>query len=185
MPRRRRAPATAVIDTSCLLNLMHLNLLSKIVLRYHTVYIPQYVLDEVTEKWHHPDELRKLIKHYAFLKKCLVTDKHRTKLLYDRKLNPRAPVHRGEAEAIVQASERRVSDVLIDERAGTRIAQQHSLNVKSTLELLKDFKLMGVVPKLEPLIAHLRSESRGFWLSDSVVSRVLDEVGEGIRRLKR
>lgn len=167
-----------VIDTSCLLNLVHLNLVSKIVLCYTTVYIPQYVLDEVTEKWHHPDEVRKLIKHYAFLEKCSVGDRHRTKLLYDRRMNPRASVHRGEAEVIVQASERRASDVLIDERAGTRIAQQHSLNVKSTLELLKDFKLMRVIPKMEPLIAHLRSEPRGFWLSDSVVSRVLDEVGE-------
>jgi predicted nucleic acid-binding protein len=157
MPRRRRAGATAVIDTSCLLNLLHLNLVSKIVLRYRTVYIPQYVLDEVTDKWYHPDELRKLLKHYTFLRKCSVGDEDRARLLYDRKMNPRAPIHRGEAEAIVQASERKASDVLIDERAGTKIAQQHSLNVKSTLELLRDLKLMGVIPKMEPLIAHLRS----------------------------
>jgi predicted nucleic acid-binding protein len=108
-----------------------------------------------------------------------VGDKDRARLLYDRKMNPRAPIHRGEAEAIVQASERGSSDVLIDERAGTRIAQQHSLNVKSTLELLKDFKLMGVIPKMEPLITHLRSTGRSFWLSDSVVKRALEDVGEG------
>jgi predicted nucleic acid-binding protein len=179
MPRRRRAGATAVIDTSCLLNLLHLNLVSKVVLRYRTVYIPQYVLDEVTEKWYHPDELRKLLKHYTFLRKCSVGDKDRARLLYDRKMNPRAPIHRGEAEAIVQASERKASDVLIDERAGTKIAQQHSLDVKSTLALLRDFKLMGVIPKMEPLIAHLRSAGRGFWLSDSVVRRALKDVDEG------
>lgn len=179
MPRRRRAGATAVIDTSCLLNLLHLNLVSKVVLCYRTVYIPQYVLDEVIETWYHPDELQKLLKHYAFLKKCSIGDRHRAKLLYDRTMNPRAPIHRGEAEAIVQASERRASDVLIDERTGTRIAKQHSLNVKSTLELLKDFKLIGVIPKMEPLIAHLRSARRGFWLSDSVVRRALEDVDEG------
>lgn len=179
MPRRRRTGATAVIDTSCLLNLLHLSLVSKTVLRYDTVYIPQYVLDEVTDKWYHPDELRKLLKHYTFLRKCSVGDKDRARLLYDRKLNPRAPIDRGEAEAIVQANERKASDVLIDERAGTKIAQQHSLNVKSTLELLKDFKLMGVIPKMEPLIAHLRSPARGFWLSDSVVKRALEDVDEG------
>jgi hypothetical protein len=49
MPRRRRAGATAVIDTSCLLNLLHLSLVSKIVLRYRAIYIPQYVMHEVTE----------------------------------------------------------------------------------------------------------------------------------------
>lgn len=178
MPRRRRAGATAVIDTSCLLNLLHLNLLSKIVLRYGTVYIPQYVLDEVTERWHHPDELRKLLRHYTFLKKCSVGDKDRARLLYDRKRNPRAPIHRGEAEAIVQASERRASDVLIDERAGTRIAHQHSLTVRSTLELLKDFKRAGIIPEIKSLIAHLRSPERSFWLSDSVVKRALDDVDE-------
>lgn len=178
MPRRRRTGATAVIDTSCLLNLLHLKLVSKTVLRYDIVYIPQYVLDEVTERWHHPDELRKLLRHYTFLKPCSVGDKERARLLYDRKRNPRAPIHRGEAEAIVQASERRASDVLIDERAGARIAQQHSLNVKSTLELLKDFKRTGVILKMKPLIAHLRSAERSFWLSDSVVKRALEEVDE-------
>lgn len=178
MPRRRRTGATAVIDTSCLLNLLHLNLVSKTVLRYDIVFIPQYVLNEVTEKWHHPDELRKLLRHYSFLKKCSIGDKNRARLLYDRKMNPRAPIHRGEAEAIVQASERGVSDVLIDERAGTRIAHQHSLSVKSTLELLKDFKLTGVIPKMRPLIAQLRSPERSFWLSDSVVERALEDVDE-------
>jgi uncharacterized protein len=178
MQRRRRAGATAVIDTSCLPNLLHLNLLSKIVLRYGTVYIPKYVVHEVTDKWYHPDELRRVLKQYAFLKKCSVGDEARVKLLHDKRTNPHAPIHRGEAEAIVQASERRASDVLIDERAGTRIAQQHNLNVKSTLELLKDFKLMGVIPEMKPLIAHLRSRERSFWLSDSVVKRALEDVDE-------
>jgi predicted nucleic acid-binding protein len=178
MPRLRRTGATAVIDTSCLLNLLHLNLISKTVLRYDAVYIPQYVFDEVTRRWHHPDELRKLLRHYTFLKKCSVGEKARTRLLYDRKRNPGAPIHQGEAEAIVQATERRVSDVLIDERAGTRIAHQHSLNVKSTLELLKDFKRTGIVPEIKSLIAHLRSPGRSFWLSDSVVNRALEDVDE-------
>lgn len=178
MPRPRRAGATAVIDTSCLLNLLHLNLLSKIVLRYGTVYIPKFVIHEVTDKWYHPDELRRVLKQYAFLKKCSVGDEARVKLLHDKRTNPYAPIDRGEAEAIVQASERRASDVLIDERAGTRIAHQHNLNVKSTLQLLKDFKLMGVIPEMKPLIEHLRGSERRFWLSDSVVKRALESADE-------
>lgn len=176
MPR----PRTAVIDTSCLLNLLHLTLISKIHLCYSTVYIPQFVLSEA-EKWHHPDELRRLLKHYSVLKKCSVGDKHQAELLYDPKRNPDAPIDRGEAEAIVQAKERGVSEVLIDERKGTKTAQQHSLSVKGTLGLLRDFKLMGLILKVEPLIAQLRSTPRGFWLSDSVVSRLLNEVGERTR----
>lgn len=178
MPRRRRTGATAVIDTSCLLSLLHLKLVSKIVLRYDTVYIPKYVLGEVTKWWHQPDDLGKLLRHYTFLKKCSVGDEDRARLLYDPKMNPRAPIDRGEAEAIVQASERRADDVLADERVGTKIAQQHSLNVRSTLDLLKDFKRTSVIPQMEPLIAQLRSSSRGFWLSDSVVERALKDVDE-------
>lgn len=178
MPRRRINAGPAVIDTSCLLNLLHLNLISKIHLRYSIVYIPHYVLNEA-ERWHNPDELRRLLKHYAFLKKCAVRDKHQAELLYDSKRNPDAPIDRGEAEAIVQAKQRGVSEVLIDERKGTKKAQEHSLNVKGTLGLLKDFKLMGIIPEVQPLIAQLRSTPRGFWLSESVVNRVLNEVGEG------
>lgn len=180
MPRRRRTAGTAVIDTSCLLNLLHLALISKIHLCYSTVYIPQYVLSEA-EKWHHPDELSRLLRHYTFLKKCAVRDKHQAELLYDPKRNPDAPVDRGEAEAIVQAKHRGVSEVLIDDRKGAKTAREHSLNVKGTLGLLKDFKLMRIIPKMEPLIERLRSTPRGFWLSDSVVSRVLSEVGESAR----
>jgi len=177
MARRRMAAGTAVIDTSCLLNLLSLNLLAKAVLRYGVIYVPQHVLAEVNARWHDPDGLRRLLKHHTFLRKCSIGDENRVKLLYDRRTNPRAPIHRGEAEAIVQASERRASEVLIDERAGTKIAQQHSLNVNSTLGLLLDFKRMGIIPKLEPQIKHLRRTN--FWLSDSVVKRTLEEAGEG------
>lgn len=156
MPRRRKSGATAVIDTSCLLNLLHLSLVSKAVLFYDVIYIPRFVLEEVTRNWHHPDELRKLLRHYTYLKKCTIGDDVRSSLLWDPKQNTRPVIHRGEAEVIIQASERRASNVLIDERAGTRVALLHSLNVKSTLELLKDFKRLNVVPKIAPLIAHLR-----------------------------
>lgn len=177
MPRRRRTAGTAVIDTSCLLNLFHLALISKIHLCYSTVYIPRYVLSEA-EKWHHPDELRRLLKHYSVLKKCSVGDKHQAELLDDPRLNPDAQIDRGEAEAIVQAKERGVSEVLIDERKGTKTAQEHSLNVKGTLGLLRDLERMRIILQVAPLIAQLRSTPRGFWLSDAVVNQVLNEVGE-------
>lgn len=105
----------------------------------------------------------------------------RSSLLWDPKQNTRPVIHRGEAEVIIQASERRASNVLIDERAGTRVALLHSLNVKSTLELLKDFKRLNVVPKIAPLIAHLRNAERNFWLSDRLVMKTLEEVGERSR----
>ena len=170
------------------LTLLHLKLISKIDLRYSTVYIPQYVLNEA-EKWYSPDELRRLLKHYFVLKKCSVRDKYGAELLYDPKRNPSAPINRGEAEVIVQAQERGVSEVLIDEREGAKTARERSLNVKGSLGLLKDFKLMGIIQKVQPLIAKLRSEPRGFWLSESLVDRVLREVGErplgSARRSKR
>lgn len=177
MPGSRKVIAAAVIDTTCLRCLLHLDLLPTLVLRYNAVYIPRHVWQEASRKGRGRYQLRKWLKQYTFLKKCSVADEVGARLLYDRNLNPGAPIHRGEAEVIVQAREREASEILIDELAGREIAQRHGLKVKGVLGLLKEFKLNGIIPEVRPLIEKLRRDL-SFWIDENLLDRELKEVGE-------
>jgi uncharacterized protein len=177
MPRRV-AISPAVVDTSCLICLLHLDLLPKLVLRYDTIYIPRYVWGEVGRKGKSRHRLQRLLSEYPFLKKCHVINEVDARLLYDSELNVLAPIDRGEAEAIIQARERGVSEVLMDEGVDRIIAQRHNLKVKGTLGLLKEFNQMGIVDEIKPLVEKLRKDLN-FRISPKLLKQILIEVGEG------
>jgi predicted nucleic acid-binding protein len=183
MPRSRFVKSKAVIDTSCLQCLLLLdlsfpqyNLFRTLSLLYGSVLIPQHVVNEVSRKGRKRGQLNRTLQHYSFLKKCGVMDDYAAQLLYDRRRNPSATIDRGEAEAIIQAREIGASEVLIDERKGSKIAQAHSLSVKGVLGLIKEFKLIGVIPEAKPLFEVCRRH--GFWISDALLKQVLEEIGE-------
>jgi predicted nucleic acid-binding protein len=183
MPRSRFPKSEAVIDTSCLLCLLILDrkfpqytLLRALFLRYAAVHIPQHVWNELRRRGRARGRLQGLLRDYPLFKRCDVGSPYEAQLLYDKHTNPHARIDRGEAEAIVQARERGLSDVLIDERKGTRIARAHSLNPRGIAGLIREFKLNGMISAAQPLFAEIRQE--GFWLSDKVVNEILEELGE-------
>lgn len=183
MPRSRFVKSKAVIDTSCLQCLLLLdlsfpqyNLFRALFLRYQSVHIPQYVVNEISRKGRKRGQLNRTLQNYPSLKKCNVVDDYAAQLLYDRKRNPTAPINRGEAEAIIQAREIGASEVLIDERKGSKIAQAHSLSVKGILGLIKEFKLNGIIPEAKPLFEECRRH--GFWIADELLKQVLKEIEE-------
>lgn len=173
----------AVIDTSCLRCLLHLDfsldfdIFRALSLRYNKVLIPRHVWREASRKGRSRLRLQRLLQDYSFLKKCSVTNAVRCQLLYDCKLSPDAALNQGEAEAIIQASEREVSDILIDERKGRLMAQRHSLNVKGILGLLVDFKRMGFIPDVKPLIEKLKRDI-DFRIGEEILNQALEEIGE-------
>lgn len=184
MPRSRFTKAVATIDASCLGCLLHLdlsfpdlNLFRALSLRYHTIHIPQHVWNEVSRKGRRRYTLQRLLQHHPFLKKCNVTDEYSAQLLYDRNRNPRAPIDRGEAEAIIQAREIGASEILIDDLDARKYAEAHSLNLRGTLGLLKELKRTGIIPEVKSLIEKCRTDI-GFRLWDKLLKEVLSEVGE-------
>jgi uncharacterized protein len=183
MPRSRFQKSEAVIDSSCLRCLLILDrrfprstLLHALFLRYAAVHIPQHVWNEVSRRGRARGQLQALLRDYPLFKRCNVGSQYDAQLLYDKQTNPHARIDRGEAEAIVQARDRGLSDVLIDERKGTAIARAHSLNVRGIAGLIKEFKLNGMIRAAQPLFEEIRRS--GFWLSDSIVDEILEELGE-------
>lgn len=184
MPRRQFPRLQAVTDSSCLQCLILLNLsfpslpvVRGLHLRYETIHIPDHVWNEVGRRNRRRFQLRKFVRDHPFFKRCSITNPHDSSLLYDRRTNPAARIDRGEAEAIIQARERGLTDVLIDERKGTRIAKAHSLNPRGVLGLIKELKLLGIIEEAKPLVEECRRH--GFWLNADLVASTLKALGEG------
>ncbi len=85
-------------------------------------------------------------------------------------------LHAGESEAIALAVERGVDRLLIDERQGRLAAQGMGIEVVGTVGVLVAARSRGEVAAVAPLLVQL--QGAGLWLSDEVVRRVLDAVGE-------
>ena len=184
MPRTRFQKSFTVIDASCLICLLHLNhslpqpdFLQALALRYQAVYVPRYVLEEVRRKGRIRHRMHELIQRHPILKICDVNNQYDAQLLYDRHLNPKARIQRGEAEVITQARERGISEVLMDDRKGRKMAERHTLIPKGTARLLIEFERNGVVQEADPLIRLLRGAGK-LRLKDDELNKLLDEAVE-------
>jgi predicted nucleic acid-binding protein len=173
----------AVIDTSCLQCLMMLersfpryNLLRALSLRYYSIHIPQHVWNEIVRHGRRRRQLQQLLKTHPFFIRCNVGDPYTARLLFDKQRNPNAKIDRGEAEAIIQARERGISDVLIDEKQGRKIAEAHTLNPKGVIGLICEFKQSEIVPEARPLF--VKCKHMGFRLKDALVNETLHLLGE-------
>lgn len=86
-------------------------------------------------------------------------------------------LHKGEAEAIVLASERNADWLLLDEKAARRVADRLGLRVVGLLGVLGRAKEKGLIEAVTPLLDALR-EQAGFWISDSLYAHVRAQAGE-------
>lgn len=123
------------------------------------------------------ETLRRLMKRYSFIKRCSIVEPTRVALLSDRRISSQARIDKGEAEAIVQASERSVLEVLIDERKARQVAEGHSLRVCGLLGLLKEFAQNELIEEVGPLVAKLKNDLN-YRIDGRLLTRVLTELGE-------
>lgn len=83
----------------------------------------------------------------------------------------------GEAETIALALQVSAALVLMDERKGRKIARDiYGFAVIGTGRLLTEAKQAGIIPTVRPLIDQMRSA--GYWLSDRIVTEILQQAGE-------
>jgi len=83
---------------------------------------------------------------------------------------------RGEAEAIVLASEMEADLLLLDEKLARFHAKHIGIPVSGTVGVLLKAKQAGYITALKPLLYELRLQ--GIWLSDDFISQMIELAGE-------
>ena len=83
----------------------------------------------------------------------------------------------GESQAIALAQELSADWILMDERAGTKIAENLGLHPIGLVGVLIKAKEKRLIDAVAPIILELR-EKAGFWMSDKFLARIKNELGE-------
>ncbi len=133
--------------------------------------MPRAVQEEVNKKGRFRYRLNKLYKT-GFFMRCVAADAFNVRLLQDQ-------LHKGEAEALIQAQEKQAPYFIGDERRARTIAERMGRKVVGTLRLLARLNLEGRAPELAGLVKVLRRDL-DFRVSEEVVSRAFDLAGEPI-----
>lgn len=83
----------------------------------------------------------------------------------------------GEASVIQLASDIKTDFVLIDERKARKIARtMYGLKVVGTARLLVEAKRRDLIKSVKDALDEMRAA--GYWISDKIVQRILEEAGE-------
>ena len=161
----------AVIDSSCLINLVHLDLTARLALYFDRVYVPRNVQIEVNKKHRFRRRLNKLYETGVFLR-CNCKDETRFRILAFE-LDP------GEAEALVQAQEMQAEYFLVDERKARMVGSRQDLTACGTVRLLARLCLEGYAEDTWILVRRLRRERR-FRVEDAVVTKAIASASDPI-----
>jgi len=157
----------AIIDSSSLINLTHLQLAPKLALYFNTIYVPRRVQEEVNKKHKFRHRLRKLYQSGLF-QKCACADETRVQILLAGKLGG------GEAEGLVQAQEKVARFFIADESLAREMAERQGLTAIGTLRLLTRLSSEGHADDARVLVNQLRRDLM-FRVANALVDKAIAE----------
>jgi predicted nucleic acid-binding protein len=158
----------AVIDSSVLINLTHLELASKLSLYFDVIYVPRRVQEEVNKKARFRRRLNKLYVGGIF-QRCACADEYRVRILTSDRLDA------GEAEGLVQAQEKGARFFIADERRARATCERQGLTPVGTVRLIARLCLEGYAPETRSLVDKLRRD-QGFRVAEGVVNRAIEDA---------
>jgi predicted nucleic acid-binding protein len=167
--------AKAVIDSSPLMYLSHLDLTIKLSQFFDVVLVPAFVEEEVCRKHRFRYRLRSLYNSRVFSKCRTVNEWNRQLLLYEKGIHP------GEADAIAQAQEQEISVLILDETAARRSAEKKGKVVLCTAGILSRPYIQGIVKiHSRDLIQRLRKSKLKCRISDQIIEEAMKRAYEPI-----
>jgi uncharacterized protein len=135
-------------------------------IRRQLFYIPQEVFNEIEAG-----------KHKKYYLNLLTFEWIKIEQIQDRKsIAYFLDLDKGEAEAIVLATESEADLILLDESLGRFHAKHAGLRVTGTIGILVKAKKQGLISELKPLILELKD--KGVWLGESLIERILELANE-------
>ena len=161
----------AVIDSTPLISLAHLDLATELVHFFDVIYVPSAVQSEVNRKQKFRYRLNKLYKRGIF-QKCTSADKFRVELL-------KAELDDGEAEALIQAQERNAQYFIGDEKRAREIGKALGLKPVGTVRILARLNLESRAAETNSLVRKLRKDLL-FRVTNQVVEQAIASATEPI-----
>lgn len=155
----------AVIDSSPLINLAHLNLAMKLSQFFDVVFVPNAVQREVRKKHRFGHRLNKFYGS-GFFTRCVAADWTNVRLLMAE------PLGEGESEAITQAQEKAPAFFIADEKRARVIAGKMGQLHAGTARILARLNFEGLAPDLEALVPKLERDL-DFRISKKVVQEAI------------
>lgn len=158
-----------VSNTSPILSLGQIHQLTLLEHIYGTIIVPQAVYNEATvggpgRHW------AAQVQNAAWIQTQQVKNQADVNSLM-------ISLNRGEAEAIVLATELGADLLLIDERLGRNEAMKQGINHTGVLGVLLDAKRTKLIQEIKPTLDDLIFHA-GFWVSKNLYMRVLQRAGE-------
>ena len=160
-----------VSNTSPIMNIAIVDLLSLLRQQFSEVIIPAAVIEELRLDTDYPgtDKIRQAISD-GWLRQITVENQQLV-LALKRELDD------GEAEAIALALQLKADLLLMDERDGRSVAKSMGINPIGILGVLIRAKQGGTIKSVKEVLIRLRNEA-GFYLADDLMQNILVEIGE-------
>ena len=155
---------TAVIDSTPLINLVHLELVTELSVFFDIIYVPRHVQTEVNRKHRFRYLLRDLLDR-SILQRCATADRTNVALL-------RLEIDEGEAEALIQAQEKGAAFFIGDDKRAREIAEAQGLKSVGTVGILARLELEGRADETMWLVKELRVRF-DFRVSDEIVAQAI------------
>jgi predicted nucleic acid-binding protein len=164
------------IDSSCIIALDHLRLIPQLSFLFSRVLLPKAVRNELFKRRDTKDRLQALLNDYAFLERCDDYDKTAVDiLLIERAVQ--GVKDRGEAEAVVQASEKGAT-VIVDDRWGRELAGNFGREFHGTFWILQQFVRLGLLSPSSARSHFLELYQQDARLPWDAVNAFLADIGE-------
>jgi predicted nucleic acid-binding protein len=164
---------TAVIDSSALLYLSHLDLTMRLSLFFRVVFVPGLVEKEVCRKHRFRYRMKSLYDSGLFRKCRTANEWNRQLLLYEKGIHP------GEADALAQAQEQEIPVFIGDEKSARQSAQRKGKVVFGTAAILAKLYVQGLIPAHpQELIVKLRRSKLKCRIPDDVVLEAMKRAYE-------
>ena len=162
----------AISDSSTLIHLAGIGRLELLKVFYGKILITPAVWKEVVEEGRErPGAMEVREAHESGWVEVIAPGNKSVVRLLEREL------HKGEAEAIALAIERRPEVIFLDESEARRVANVYGLSKTGVIGILIRAKLEGKVASLREELDRLREEA-GFWVGDEIYWRALNAVTE-------
>ncbi|OQA17919.1 MAG: hypothetical protein BWY64_01806 [bacterium ADurb.Bin363] len=160
-------PEVVVSNSTVIIALSSINYLYILKEVYKEIIISSEVFNELSRGQDRPGSN---IKEIDWINVCSISDERLKDYLSYH-------LHRGEAETIALAEEKKAFLVLLDDYWGRKIAELRKLRITGTMGIIVKAKKEGIIKEVKPLLIELIY--KGFWISDNLYNSILQKSDEG------